>query len=293
MMKKLLSFFAMAGLLVACQPEDLETAFEVAPAKVTVTVHAIDVNNPATEVSAEVSASEGTVEGNVITILGSKSLTARELTVNAKFEGATYSTKLNIAALRAGGVAAYDVNIVVGKAVSEITFKVNDVPAAPVAKVAYFNPGDGHALVDHAGKSWAKNLTEYLLNGTVTYTSKVGQFVDESTVVLPETSSPVYNVVKAYVDAYKAGKGTTTEEKYNFTVSAWSYYTVFQTVTSVKHTVEILADGAKVGSLEYSVFSNQVEYEEIANPEGHGHYVYGHGHGHGGANAGGGIVLPE
>ena len=135
-MKKLLSFFAMAGLLVACQPEDLETAFEVAPAKVTVTVHAIDVNNPATEVSAEVSASEGTVEGNVITILGSKSLTARELTVNAKFEGATYSTKLNIAALRAGGVAAYDVNIVVGKAVSEITFKVNAVPAAPVVKVA-------------------------------------------------------------------------------------------------------------------------------------------------------------
>ena len=243
-MKKLLSFFAMAGLLVACQPEDLETAFEVAPAKVTVTVHAIDVNNPATEVSAEVSASEGTVEGNVITILGSKSLTARELTVNAKFEGATYSTKLNIAALRAGGVAAYDVNIVVGKAVSEITFKVNDVPAAPVVKGAYFNPGDGHALVDHAGKSWAKNLTEYLLNGTVTYTSKVGQFVDESTIVLPETSSPVYNVVKAYVDAYKAVEGTTTEEKYNFTVSAWSYYTVFQTVASVKHTVDILADGA-------------------------------------------------
>lgn len=295
-MKKLFSLLALVGVFAACQPEELETAFEVSDAVATITVTTIDINT-GNNVDATISASDAaaTVAGNVVTLKGSPALTARTVTVTASYQGKDYSTSVNVQALLAGGEASYNADIYVGVPVAEqeITYSLVSEESS-VSDPVYFTKADGHALVDHAGKYWAENLTEFLLKGEVTWTNVTG-----SEFVSSECTDPVFDqIVKLYADAVKDGaKVTETPDVLEITVSAWAYYTVYQTVTTTVQTYGVFADGVQVGSVVVNNYSSAVQYEEIANPMGHGHYQQGHGHaghGHGdGGNAGGGIVWGE
>lgn len=295
-MKKLFSLLALVGVFAACQPEELETAFEVSDAVATITVTTIDINT-GNNVDATISASDAaaTVAGNVVTLKGSPALTARTVTVTASYQGKDYSTSVDVQALLAGGKASYNADIYVGVPVAEqeITYSLVSEESS-VSDPVYFTKADGHALVDHAGKYWAENLTEFLLKGEVTWTNVTG-----SEFVSSECTDPVFDqIVKLYADAVKdASKVTETPDVLEITVSAWAYYTVYQTVTTTVKTYGVFADGVQVGSVVVNNYSSAVQYEEIANPMGHGHYQQGHGHaghGHGdGGNAGGGIVWGE
>lgn len=295
-MKKLFSLLALVGVFAACQPEELETAFEVSDAVATITVTTIDINT-GSNVDATISASDAaaTVAGNVVTLKGSPALTARTVTVTASYQGKDYSTSVDVQALLAGGKASYNADIYVGVPVAEqeITYDLVSEESS-VSDPVYFTKADGHALVDHAGKYWAENLTEFLLKGEVTWTNVTG-----SEFVSSECTDPVFDqIVKLYADAVKDGsKVTKTDDVLEITVSAWAYYTVYQTVTTTVKTYGVFADGVQVGSVVVNNYSSAVQYEEIANPMGHGHYQQGHGHaghGHGdGGNAGGGIVWGE
>lgn len=295
-MKKLFSLLALVGVFAACQPEELETAFEVSDAVATITVTTIDINT-GNNVDATISASDAaaTVAGNVVTLKGSPALTARTVTVTASYQGKDYSTSVDVQALLAGGKASYNADIYVGVPVAEqeITYDLVSEESS-VSDPVYFTKADGHALVDHAGKYWAENLTEFLLKGEVTWTNVTG-----SEFVSSECTDPVFDqIVKLYADAVKdASKVTETPDVLEITVSAWAYYTVYQTVTTTVKTYGVFADGVQVGSVVVNNYSSAVQYEEIANPMGHGHYQQGHGHaghGHGdGGNAGGGIVWGE
>ena len=295
-MKKLFSLLALVGVFAACQPEELETAFEVSDAVATITVTTIDINT-GNNVDATISASDAaaTVAGNVVTLKGSPALTARTVTVTASYQGKDYSTSVNVQALLAGGKASYNADIYVGVPVAEqeITYELVSEESS-VSEPIYFTKADGHALVDHAGKYWAENLTEFLLKGEVEWTNVAG-----SEFVSSECTDPVFDqIVKLYADAVKDGaKVTTTKDVLEITVSAWAYYTVYQTVTTTVKTYGVFADKVQVGSVVVNNYSSAVQYEEIANPMGHGHYQQGHGHaghGHGdGGNAGGGIVWGE
>lgn len=312
-MKKLLSLIALAGIFVACQPEELKTAFEVGDAQVTIDVNTVDVRT-GKAVDATVTGSIGETSGKVITISGKPSVPAQTVTVTAKYKAdymskeAEYKADVKVAALRAGGKAEYSVNIVVGEPdpVQGYSFRVVAGDPKTAVTTTYFTPADGHALVDHAGEQWAKNLSEYLLQGTVTYTVKLGSKVPVSTFDAEAAGAIEFkDVFDSYVDAFDTGV-TETPASLDIVVSAYSYYTAWQTVTKVttdytvyKHNVAD-ADNTKdvaIGEFEVESYqSTQAEYKEIANPEGHGHYIYGHGHSHGhgeGGNAGGGIVLPE
>lgn len=295
-MKKLFSLLALVGVFAACQPEELETAFEVSDAVATITVATIDINT-GNNVDATISASDAaaTVAGNVVTLKGSPALTARTVTVTASYQGKDYSTSVNVQALLAGGKASYNADIYVGVPVAEQTITYSLVSEeSSVSDPVFFTKADGHALVDHAGKYWAENLTEFLLKGEVTWTNVTG-----SEFVSSECTDPVFDqIVKLYADAVKdASKVTETPDVLEITVSAWAYYTVYQTVTTTVQTYGVFADGVQVGSVVVNNYSSAVKYEEIANPMGHGHYQQGHGHaghGHGdGGNAGGGIVWGE
>lgn len=299
-MKKLFSLLALVGVFAACQPEELETAFEVSDAVATITVTTIDINT-GNNVDATISASDAaaTVAGNVVTLKGSPALTARTVTVTASYQGKDYSTSVNVQALLAGGKASYNADIYVGVPVAEqeITYELVSEESS-VSEPIYFTKADGHALVDHAGKYWAENLTEFLLKGEVEWTNVTG-----SEFVSSECTDPVFDqIVKLYADAVKDGaKVTTTKDVLEITVSAWAYYTVYQTVTTTVKTYGVFAgegeNKVQVGSVVVNNYSSAVQYEEIANPMGHGHYQQGHGHaghGHGdGGNAGGGIVWGE
>ena len=84
-MKKLFSLFALAGAFVACQPEELETAFSVDPATVTIDVTVTDVQTGAAAEDVTVTCSDGAakVEGNVITLTGNPAIDETTVTVTA------------------------------------------------------------------------------------------------------------------------------------------------------------------------------------------------------------------
>lgn len=294
-MKNLFMCLAAVGLFVACQPEELSTTFQPGPAQVTVKASAVDVNsqNP---VSATFTSSYSGAEfdaNGVLTIVENSAIKEFTLTVTAAYNSKSYPVDVVIRDLGRGGVAEYSVVIPVGVSVADAEIEVKDELVGTKDAVYYFSPedhGHGHGLVDHDGKSWAKNLSEFILTGTVTYSNISGQAVAEDGVEYVDEGFK--NVVEPYIAVYNSGV-VAPEASFEFKVSAWAYYTVYQTVTTESHRVSITADGVEVGVIEYDRLSNAVEYAEIANPEGHGHYEHGHGVHGGGSNAGGGIVIPE
>lgn len=299
-MKKLLYVLAAVGLFVACQPEEIQTAFEVNDAKVIVNVRAQDINTQKPVMVADLNLtnlSAGKVVGETIEIVGNKTISAQNLTGSWEYDGAGADFSLPIPAVRAGGQATLDLVLVVGTPVVDqaitVSTPVFDEESAMLLGRFYFSPASGHALVEHDGMMWAKNLTEFMLTGIVTYDSYTG-YVREGF----EVYNDVYSAqVEAKSYLYDLGLFVEPKEA-DIKVSAWSYYTAYTEVYAVPGYYEVYAEyaGKKecVGKVAIYEFYTSYEYEEIANPEGHGHYVYGHGHDHGGSdNAGGGIVVAE
>lgn len=301
-MKKIFSLIALACAFAACQPEEVVTTFKPGKAVVDINVTCKDILTGAT-VTPSLNSTAGAVSGQTVTIEGEegKVLPAQDVTVTASFEGKTYSETVKVAALRAGGKATYAVIIVVGTPMTDYTITTEDT-AVPETAIAYFDKAE--IEYSHNGvEKWAFNDTDYLLSGTVDYTVKTG--VDGASVAVDVKNSGFKSVVDSYADLYKSETVKTEDDQIEFVVSAWAYYTVYQTYTKniVTKSVYAEADGKKdlVGTVTYTEWtSTAAEYTETGNPLGHGHYEFGHGvshghgHGHGeDANAGGGIVLPE
>lgn len=298
-MKKLLYVLAAVGLFAACQPEEIQTAFEVNPAKAVITVGFVDVNKPDVAVTSGVklTADTGTVDGFTVTLLGNKALSATTVKLTATYKGYTTEMSVNVPELKAGGVSYINVNMIVGKPNVDKTIElVEGVPGDFILYGPYYFQPEGHELVFHEDMMWAKNLSEFILHGTVTYPNISGQEV-KNLQIFDET---LKNVVDVYVLALDSGVEQTIEEM-EITVSAWSYYTAYALVGEVAIPFTVYADkGTKdeavVATFDLVFTVSACEYEEIANPEGHGHYELGHGHAHdhgGSDNAGGGIVIPE
>ena len=296
-MKKLLYVLAAVGLFVACQPEEIQTAFEVDPAKAVITVSFVDVNTgKAPEAGPVVLMADGSVVENPYVILGNKALTERTVTFTAKYQDIISDPyTVPVPAVKAGSVVNINITIVVGKPNVEKTIElVEGNPGDVIVYGPYYFQPEGHELVFHDDMMWAKNLSEFILHGTITYPNISGQEV-KNLKIFDET---LKNVVDVYVLALDYGVEQTTEEM-EITVSAWSYYTAYALVGEVAIPFTIYADkGTKneavVATFDLVLTASMCEYDEIANPEGHGHYVEGHGHDHGGSdNAGGGIVIAE
>lgn len=302
-MKKLLYVLAAVGLFVACQPEEIQTAFEVAPAKAKVVIKAVDVNDGSEVDVAKLgltysfnpAPADSKLEGNVIYFEGKEGspLPQTEVTVNWSYDGQeNASQSISVPAVPAAASLTVPMTIVVGKRNSERVIKevqIEDKENAWIEGPYYFTPASGHALVEHDGMMWAKNLTEFILKGTVTYDAVYGQVITDVEVLNDAFESDVM----VYALMYDYGEDVTPSEA-EIRVSAWSYYTAYTYNVCVPCYVEVYADDELVGKVSCVVYKNFFEYEEIANPEGHGHYVEGHGHDHGGSdNAGGGIVVAE
>lgn len=290
-MKKIFSLVAVAGLLVACQAEQIDTAFEVANAEVVITLKAFDVKTPSTEIASGVTyaSTAGTVSGNTITIVGNKSVKEQEITVTPTYEGKEYTSQaITIAGVLGGGKANYSMTFIVGTPVSEYDIELVKVDEDVTVEVK----GAEQATHSHANNLWFANESEFYLTPTFTY-----DVVSGSTAAYDSTPAVGFEAVcDAYVNAFNQGI-TVEQDEYVFPVSAWSWYRVFATYTTTVTNYEVTADGEVVGAFTVtSASSTQIEYEEIANPNGHGHYHYGHGshdvHGYS-ANAGGGIIYAE
>ncbi len=305
-MKKLLSLIALAGIFAACQPEEIETAFEVPEAVANIKIVAVDIRTNTQVTPASVTASVGTYSAGVVTITGNPTISKQTVTLTASYkadymaDSKEYKASVDVLALRAGGKAEYSVTIVVGELspIPDYTFAVKQSGEAVTTDLVYFTPSDGQALIDYDGMKWAKNNSEYLLTGKVTWSALFGS--ESSNFNFTDADSEFEPYAKSYADAYNTGITEVAQEPYEITVSAYCYYTVYVTrlTTVASYTVYKVNNTTKeetaIASFDVkSVIANQIEYDEIADPDSHGHYQPGHGHGHGGDNAGGGIVYAE
>lgn len=309
-MKKLFSLFALVGAFVACQPEELETAFDVDPAKATINVTVIDVQTaePIEGLKVDCPGGEGDVDGNVVTITGKKAIQAMDVNLvlsSSKYPDETKTVTVKINSLLAGGLATYNVVEVMGTPYPEpgpdpepepVVVTVEKGTSLSVTEVGYLSTLDveGHSH-SHNGidlSKWAENPTPFMITVSGTYSVFSGVEAEKTSVTNPDYES----LVQTYVDSYNSVGQKEEKEEFSFNVSAWALYTVWQTKTTETTEYVVKVDGEEVGTFNVEgVSSTQVEYLEMALP-GHSHdYVHGHGHASHGEhdNAGGGIVFAE
>ena len=309
-MKKLFSLFALVGAFVACQPEELETAFDVDPAKATINVTVIDVQTaePIEGLKVDCPGGEGDVDGNVVTITGNKAIQAMDVNLvlsSSKYPDETKTVTVKINSLLAGGLATYNVVEVMGTPYPEpgpdpepepVVVTVEKGTSLSVTEVGYLSTLDveGHSH-SHNGidlSKWAENPTPFMITVSGTYSVFSGVEAEKTSVTNPDYES----LVQTYVDSYNSVGQKEEKEEFSFNVSAWALYTVWQTKTTETTEYVVKVDGEEVGTFNVEgVSSTQVEYLEMALP-GHSHdYVHSHGHASHGEhdNAGGRIIFAE
>ena len=293
-MKKFFSLLALAGALVACTPEEIPTYFEVKNAKAEINVEVIELYT-AQPISSAITASAGTVSGNVVTLEGSPRLSAQDVTVSTVYDGKTYSQVVKVSDLLAGGEAKYSVRLVVGAVPGEYEFDTDVTKLVTTVEIGYLDYT--HGSHSHNGEPWAYNMSEFILDMECPYEIVSGQEVTDVKYLSEDTMFKAN--VKKFADALD-GVIETVKDKYEFKVSAWAMYKVSQTRSISDRTETVYAikgnEAIAIGEITvHSVEYDSIQYEEAPIPghEGHYHYGHGHEHGHGAENAGGGIIWAD
>ena len=156
-MKKLFALFALAGAFVACQPEEIETAFEVKDAVVRIYVSIRDVNTGADAVGAVLTADPYDVENNVVTITGTPSISATDVKLKVSYEGAEYTQTVHVNALAAAGEAKYSAYMVVGKPMAEVEITIETADPVIVEGEPEYPDGLTHEYSHNGINFWYYN----------------------------------------------------------------------------------------------------------------------------------------
>lgn len=304
-MKKFFSLIALVGVFAACNPEDMTTAFQVAPAEVRLEATAVCAAPGFSGASINYSPSQ-TVTGNPVLAAGS-------ITATATYNGASGSSTVDYPAILAGGSAILNTVVFIPytpgdtdyefkvEEVAEDEVVVNQLPAAAHGEgVAYTYTYDGKDYEVNL----LENANEFVLLDSYTYTEYSGvKFVSSEI-----TNDDFKDTAEQMINAYKAGMTGITETPVtkDFQVSAWAVYNIFNPVKTTTTNCKIVAtpkagantptlinDGV-IATFKYETKASIVEPFEMAHPDHASHYEAGHGHGHGaGSNAGGGLVEAE
>ena len=298
-MKKFFSLIALVGVLAACQPEKVQTAFSLAGGSAVITVKVVDINNHAEYTGTyTLTASAGTVSGNNQVSLAageSQKLAAQTvtLTVNGPKFAKAYTYDALVPEVLPGGQAFINAIIVVGEG-GDYTYEIVTVDTPSDKEVEMINV-HGYPVKTIDGVNWYVNESEFLLEGDVEYDVVTGSsFLEGSAKVGFE--GVLSNLKEIYTEPI-----VKVVNHLPITVSAYAIWRAFATYTTTLRTITVNAKNNKTGETFSKVVeakvkllsSTQAEYEEQANPDTHGHYVHGQGE-HGGANnAGGGIVYSE
>lgn len=296
-MKKFFSLIALAGVLVACEPEKIETAFEVSNAQAVINVKTVEVST-GKDVTCTLTATAGTVSGNTITLVGNPAISATKVTVTAKYQGKDYTGSVDVSELIAGAKAAYGLQILVGEIPSEYSFELVKGEATTVTHTEYAKI-DGHdASHSHDSQDWFYNMSNFFLNVKINIKANMGIVVPEKSVTYSTEATSLKEVVDLYANAMNSGLKP-FEGTVEGVVSAWAMYNVQvdRKEASVPYTVKATKDGktTEIGKFHTRELMEAVgKINEKAIP-GHSHdYVHGHGHdSHGTNNAGGGIVIAD
>ena len=317
-MKKFFSLIALVGVIAACTPEQVETAFKLAGGKVTVNVEVVDIINGGNYTGAyTVSSNFGTVSGNQIVFQANESepVAAGDYTVSVSGPelAKTYSSNFTVPAVLAGGEAVVRVIVPVGEPINGWTVDFAfDYDKYTEGEDVYFLANTHyktHAYSHEGIDTWYYNNSEYILEGTLTYDwvlwlSEVSNLKDNNILGF---EGCVQNVADKFESDF-----VIEDYSYDFKVSAWAMWNVRVINAWYQAPCTVFAFKDANEDEEYNKGEEYVELggfdckqtEEVdfwvaelpyPGAPGHAHYHAGHGHdAHGAAaNAGGGLALNE
>ncbi len=322
-MKKFFSLIALVGVFAACEPENLQTAFNVADATATVNEKIVCFAPDFDE--SEVTVTYGWSVGTGLStksITGNPAIEAGTVTVKAEYRGATAETVVSFPKIYAGmhadlnatiflpyNAGGYELEVVYDYENAEDDIEIYGLQAS--------EHGHGYAATQKIS-IWdeeyevymMQNATEFLLEDSYTYDEYFGYDVDEFEVLNPDFAEGSF--LQYMYEVMKGEGGIDWEEKsYEFTVSAWSLYNVINPVDYCEIPCYVVATPVEgsgnpefdspVASFVITVPYTYCEVFEMAHPDHASHYHAGHGHythdGHAlhgdNNNAGGGIIEAE
>ena len=316
-MIKLFSLIALVGVIAACTPEQIDTAFKLAGGKVTVNVDVIDIiNGGAYAGTYTVNSNFGTVSGNTITYQAgdSQGIAAGDytITVSGPKLAKDYTASFAVPEILAGGEAVIRASVFVGEPLNGWTvfadYNDDDVVVTTEQFFLANNHYPTHAYSHDGIENWYYNNSEFMLEGSVDFEFAYADWAISN--VVDNQILGFEGVVDKEADSWF--DPMMFDATYNFTVSAWAMWNVVQTNYrfTVPFTVYAFKDadedgevGASEEILELGSFvldeldTATIEVHELPYPgaPSHSHYQHGHGHNaHGAmANAGGGISYNE
>ena len=287
-MKKFISLIAFAGVIAACTPEQIETAFKLEGAKGAIAVEVVKLDGSAISGQFEIEGFKSLPSSNV-TYSGNKALITfaageseaipeQVLTLTASGDQiiTPVSTTVTGPELLAGQVAQLSGSIRVGESVDGWYFAFAEEAGEASEQIGYL-ANTHYATYAYTHKnveSWYVNNSENLLSGTVDVPVKTGySAAADADVTFPDYAGfeTVYPgeagavVVKDWVASTKAGNVSETTEKYEFYVSAWAMWNVVvrNIVTPVTRSIvaaKLNADGSAPVDAEGKILASAESY---------------------------------
>ena len=317
-MKKFFSLIPIVGVFAACEPENLQTAFNVADATATVneTVVCLAPDFDESEVTVTYDWSVG---GSTKSIKGNPAIEAGTVTVTATYAGATASTTVSYPKIFAGMDAVLTATVFLpynagGYELSVVWDDENAEEETHVFGLQASEHGHGYqtpqtvTFEDNEYKVYMmQNATEFILEDSYEWETYDGYMVGEYKLLNPDFEE----LAEIYFEDIVFDAGIDVEEEsYEFSVGAWSLYNVINPVTAIQTPCYIVAtpiDGyntpeiGPVASFTTLEFFSACGVVEMAHPDHAAHYVPHSGHythdGHAlhgdNNNAGGGIIEAE
>jgi len=255
-MKKIFSLIALAGVIAACTPEQIQTAFKLAGAKGAIDVEVVKLNGDPIEGQFQIAGFDA-LPGSSIAYSGNKavitfqaaegaSVALTDLTLTATGENILFpvSGKVTVPALVPGQEAKLACRIRVGETVGEWYFgeegEAGETELVQSGLLA--NPHYTTFAYSHAGiESWYVNNSEFMLSGVVEVPYKEGytagydvEFHDyagfETVYVDYIWGLSVPMAVKDWVEAMSAEDLEEGTAKINFKVSAWAMWNIYDEI---------------------------------------------------------------
>ncbi len=318
-MKKFFSLIALVGVFAACEPENLQTAFNVADATATVneTVLCAAPDFDPSEVTVTYGWSVGTGLSTK-SITGNPAIEAGSVTVTAHYKGATAETTVSFPKIFAGMDAVLTATVILPYNAGGyvIDYEYGDTEVADVEVYGLQAAAHGHGYgvaqeVEFEGekyKVWMmENATEFILEDSYSWYIPDGYELDDFKVLNDDFALESTLMYASFLE----DSGIDYEEKsYDFSVGAWSLYNVinpeitYVTPIIVTATPEEGSNNPEIGPV--ATFNMYELYTacgvvEKAHPDHAAHYVPHSGHythdGHAlhgdNNNAGGGIIEAE
>lgn len=317
-MKKFFSLIALVGVFAACEPENLQTAFNVADATATVNETVVCLA-PDFDPSAVTVTYDWSVGGSTKSIKGNPAIEAGTVTVTATYAGATASTTVSYPKIFAGMDAVLTATVYLPYNAGDYELSVvwdydNAVEETHVFGLQAAAHGHGYQTPqtvtydDVEYKVYMmQNATEFILEDSYEWKWMDVDVVSDFKVLNPDFAELAEYY---YEEAEDWDYWEMETRSFEFSVGAWSLYNVINPVTAVETPCYIVATPQEgsgqpeigpVASFANLTMSSTCGVVEIAHPDHAAHYVPHSGHythdGHAlhgdNNNAGGGIIEAE